>query len=71
MKRRKKPKASSHVHERYPVESSGLYPYLLRFLEWFVSRFSCCATCLSDDIPAKLNFMVLGSKLTFCVAKVN
>lgn len=38
MKRRKKPKASSHVHERYPVESSGLYPYLLRFLEWFVSR---------------------------------
>jgi integrase/recombinase XerD len=38
MKRRKKPKASSRVRERYPIEHSGLYPYLLRFLEWFASR---------------------------------
>lgn len=38
MKRRKKPKASSRVRDRYPIEHSGLYPYLLRFLEWFASR---------------------------------
>jgi integrase/recombinase XerD len=38
MKRRKKPKASSAARERYPVERSGLYPYLVRFLEWFAAR---------------------------------
>src|SRR6266850_2091068 len=38
MKRRKKPKASTAARERYPVERSGLYPYLVRFLEWFASR---------------------------------
>jgi integrase/recombinase XerD len=38
MKRRKKPKASSAVRDRYPVERSGLYPYLVRFLEWFAAR---------------------------------
>jgi integrase/recombinase XerD len=38
MKRRKKPRPSSQVRDRYPVEKSGLYPYLLRFLEWFAAR---------------------------------
>jgi integrase/recombinase XerD len=38
MKRRKKPIPSSQVRDRYPVEKSGLYPYLLRFLEWFAAR---------------------------------
>src|SRR5581483_2531480 len=38
MKRRKKPKASSQVRDRYPIEQSGIYPYLVRFLEWFASR---------------------------------
>jgi integrase/recombinase XerD len=38
MKRRKKPRASSAVRDRYPVERSGLYPYLVRFLEWFAAR---------------------------------
>jgi len=38
MKRRKKPKPSSLVRERYPIEQSGLYPYLVGFLEWFASR---------------------------------
>jgi integrase/recombinase XerD len=38
MKRRKKPKASSAPRDRYPIERSGLYPYLVRFLEWFASR---------------------------------
>jgi len=37
MKRRKKPKASS-PRARDPVEKSALYPYLLRFLEWFAAR---------------------------------
>lgn len=38
MKRRKKPRASSAVRDRYPVERSGLYPYVVRFLEWFAAR---------------------------------
>ena len=38
MKRRKKPKASSQVRDRYPIEKCGCYPYLVRFLEWFASR---------------------------------
>ena len=38
MKRRKKPKASSRVRDRYPVERSGCYPYLVRFLEDFAAR---------------------------------
>jgi integrase/recombinase XerD len=38
MKRRKKPRTSTAARERYPVERSGLYPYLVRFLEWFASR---------------------------------
>src|SRR6266853_1858738 len=37
MKRRKKPKASStRAHD--PIEESPLYPYLVRFLEWFAAR---------------------------------
>jgi integrase/recombinase XerD len=38
MKRRKKPKASSRVRDRYPVERNGCYPYLVRFLEHFAAR---------------------------------
>jgi integrase/recombinase XerD len=38
MKRRKKPIPSSQVRDRYPIEKSGCYPYLVRFLEWFASR---------------------------------
>lgn len=38
MKRRKKPRASSAPRERDPAETSGIYPYLLRFLEWSASR---------------------------------
>jgi integrase/recombinase XerD len=38
MKRRKKPKPSSIVRDRYPVERSGLYPYVTRFLEWYAAR---------------------------------
>ena len=38
MKRRKKPKASSLVRDRYPVERNGCYPYLVRFLEDFAAR---------------------------------
>lgn len=50
MKRRKKPKASSAVRDRYPVEKSGLYPYLVRFLEWFASRgYSPRTTDLRSD----------------------
>jgi integrase/recombinase XerD len=37
VKRRKKPKASI-PRARDPIEHSALYPYLLRFLEWFASR---------------------------------
>ena len=37
MKRRKKPKASG-AHARNPIEQSPLYPYLVRFLEWFAAR---------------------------------
>lgn len=38
MKRRKKPRASHAVRERDIAEGSGIYPYLLRFLEWSISR---------------------------------
>lgn len=38
MKRRKKPKASSQVRDRYPIEKCGCYPYLVRFLEHFAAR---------------------------------
>jgi integrase/recombinase XerD len=38
MKRRKKPRAPSAPRERDPAEASGIYPYLLRFLEWSASR---------------------------------
>lgn len=38
MKRRKKPRASSAPRKRDPAEGSGIYPYLLRFLEWSASR---------------------------------
>ncbi len=37
MKRRKKPRAGK-ARERYPVERSGIYPYLARFVEWSGSR---------------------------------
>src|SRR5580704_18914872 len=50
MKRRKKPKVSSAVRDRYPIERSGLYPYLVRFLEWFASRgYSMSTTSLRSD----------------------
>ena len=38
MKRRKKPKAVSSARDRDPAEHNGLYPYLMRFLEWFAAR---------------------------------
>jgi integrase/recombinase XerD len=38
MRRRKKPKAVSSARDRDTVEQNGMYPYLLRFLEWFASR---------------------------------
>jgi integrase/recombinase XerD len=38
VKRRKKPRASSAPRERDLAEASGIYPYLLRFLEWSASR---------------------------------
>jgi integrase/recombinase XerD len=38
MKRRKKPRPSSVARERDPAEGSGLYPYLVRFIEWSNSR---------------------------------
>ncbi len=38
MKRRKKPKASSQVRDRFAVEKCGCYPYLVRFLEYFAAR---------------------------------
>jgi integrase/recombinase XerD len=38
MKRRKKPKPSSQVRERFAVEKCGCYPYLVRFLEYFAAR---------------------------------
>ena len=38
MKRRKKPRASALARERDGCELSGLYPYLIRFLEWSASR---------------------------------
>jgi integrase/recombinase XerD len=37
MKRRKKPKAAS-TRAPDPIEHSALYPYLVRFLEWFAAR---------------------------------
>jgi integrase/recombinase XerD len=50
MKRRKKPKASSAARDRYGIEKSGLYPYLVRFLEWFASRgYSPSTTSLRSD----------------------
>jgi len=50
MKRRKKPKASSQVRDRYPIEQSGIYPYLVRFLEWFASRgYSPCTVQIRAD----------------------
>jgi len=38
MKRRKKPSAAIIARERDPAETSGFYPYLLRFIEWSDSR---------------------------------
>jgi integrase/recombinase XerD len=38
MKRRKKPRAAGLARERDAAELSGLYPYLVRFLEWSASR---------------------------------
>ncbi|HEY6455575.1 MAG TPA: hypothetical protein VIY90_09890 [Steroidobacteraceae bacterium] len=38
MKRRKKPQGSALARERDGCELSGLYPYLIRFLEWSASR---------------------------------
>jgi integrase/recombinase XerD len=50
MKRRKKPKPSTAVRDRYPVERSGVYPYLVRFLEWFAARgYSPRTTALRAD----------------------
>jgi integrase/recombinase XerD len=50
MKRRKKPKASSAVRDRYGIEQSGFYPYLVRFLEWFAARgYSMSTTSLRSE----------------------
>ena len=50
MKRRKKPKASSAVRDRYGIEQSGFYPYLARFLEWFAARgYSVSTTRLRSE----------------------
>ena len=38
MKRRQKPRASTALRERDPAQASGLYPYLVRFLEWSAAR---------------------------------
>ena len=38
MKRRKKPRSSHTARVHDPAESSGIYPYLLRFLDWSGSR---------------------------------
>src|SRR5580658_6263815 len=38
MKRRKKPRSIGLARERDAAELSGLYPYLIRFLEWSASR---------------------------------
>jgi len=38
MKRRKKPRTSGPARDRDACELSGLYPYLIRFLEWSASR---------------------------------
>jgi len=38
MKRRQKPRVSALARERDVAELSGLYPYLIRFLEWSASR---------------------------------
>ena len=55
MKRRKKPRAASIVRDRYPVENSGLYPYLARFLEWFAARgYSPHTTALRADALKRL-----------------
>ena len=55
MKRRKKPKPSSIARDRYPVERSGLYPYLVRFLEWFAARgYSPSTTMLREDALRRL-----------------
>jgi integrase/recombinase XerD len=50
MKRRKKPRASGATRERDAAEASGIYPYLLRFLEWFASRgYAEHTTALRND----------------------
>jgi integrase/recombinase XerD len=38
MKRRQKPRTNGPTRERDAAELSGLYPYLVRFLEWSASR---------------------------------
>ena len=49
MKRRKKPRAGA-PRERYPVEKSGIHPYLVRFVEWSASRnYSPRTTALRAD----------------------
>jgi len=50
MKRRKKPRSSNAARERDPAEGSGIYPYLLRFLEWSASRaYSVQTTLLREN----------------------
>lgn len=50
MKRRKKPRASHAARERDIAEGSGIYPYLLRFLEWSISRgYAEQTTSLRED----------------------
>jgi integrase/recombinase XerD len=38
VKRRKKPRASAQPRERDACETSGIYPYLARFLDWSAAR---------------------------------
>jgi integrase/recombinase XerD len=38
VQRRKKPRPASTPHARDPCESSGFYPYLVRFLDWSAAR---------------------------------
>lgn len=50
MKRRKKPVAAAVVRERDVAEASGLYPYLLRFIDWSASRgYAEQTTALRND----------------------
>lgn len=50
MKRRKKPRSAVVTREGDAAETSGMHPYLLRFLEWSISRgYAQQTTALRND----------------------